>query len=316
MRRIHVSKLTVILPLVVVLAALAGCPPAPQSPTSKPDESGGGDTSTVKKAENIVVKDKPTGTLKGRVTVAGDPTGKLKNLKDENDKLLKESGQDAPVCLAGDTEVQKLVLGKDNGVANAVVWVRPAGGARFLFDKPEVDELRKKRTPPVIDQPHCAFKPRVTAMWPAYYDLKAKKQETGEKLVVKNSATINHNTKPSYDASLGRLLNKKSGDTVDQVTLDIPLTPKEPVSLSCDVHKFMVAYVWGFDHPFAAVTDKDGNFEIKNVPADVELNVYAWHELGQDGQAPGLINPGKDKGKKLTLDKDKDATENFELKLQ
>ena len=28
----------------------------------------------------------------------------------------------------------------------------------------------------------------------------------------------------------------------------------------------MKAYVWVFDHPYFAVTDDDGNFEIKNAP--------------------------------------------------
>ena len=32
-----------------------------------------------------------------------------------------------------------------------------------------------------------------------------------------------------------------------------------------------------FNHPYFAVTDKDGNFEIKNVPIDEEITVYVWH---------------------------------------
>ena len=36
--------------------------------------------------------------------------------------------------------------------------------------------------------------------------------------------------------------------------------------------------VWSFDHPYFDVTKDDGNFEIKNVPNDVALEVIAWHE--------------------------------------
>jgi hypothetical protein len=51
----------------------------------------------------------------------------------------------------------------------------------------------------------------------------------------------------------------------------------------------MRAHAWVFDHPFAAVTGKDGTFEIRNVPTGVDLHVLAWHEAvgylsGKDGE--------------------------------
>jgi hypothetical protein len=45
----------------------------------------------------------------------------------------------------------------------------------------------------------------------------------------------------------------------------------------CDIHAHMNATVMVFDHPWFAVPDASGNFEIRAVPlADQQLT--AWHE--------------------------------------
>ena len=53
--------------------------------------------------------------------------------------------------------------------------------------------------------------------------------------------------------------------------------PEIMVKIKCDVHNWMAAYVGVLDHPFYAVTDDQGNFEIKNLPAG-EYEIEAWHE--------------------------------------
>ena len=40
---------------------------------------------------------------------------------------------------------------------------------------------------------------------------------------------------------------------------------------------WMNGYVWTFDHPYAATTDADGKFEIKNAPAG-KWRLVVWHE--------------------------------------
>jgi plastocyanin len=50
-----------------------------------------------------------------------------------------------------------------------------------------------------------------------------------------------------------------------------------PVHFKCDVHKWMGAYCGVFTHPFFAVTDDQGNFEIKNVPPGNYV-IEAWQE--------------------------------------
>ena len=59
---------------------------------------------------------------------------------------------------------------------------------------------------------------------------------------------------------------------------------KFPITVACNIHGWMKAYVRVFDHPYFAVTDKDGNFEIKNAPAG-EWRLKIWHDTGWRGGA-------------------------------
>ena len=49
------------------------------------------------------------------------------------------------------------------------------------------------------------------------------------------------------------------------------------VPFKCDVHGWMNAYVGVLDHPYFAVTDKDGKFELKALPPGT-YTIEAWHE--------------------------------------
>ena len=48
----------------------------------------------------------------------------------------------------------------------------------------------------------------------------------------------------------------------------------------------MNGYVRIFDHPYYAVTDEDGKFEIKNAPVG-QFRIVYWHENGLRGGAKG-----------------------------
>lgn len=59
-----------------------------------------------------------------------------------------------------------------------------------------------------------------------------------------------------------------------------------PVQYKCTIHGWMTGYVRVFDHPYYALTDDDGKFEIKNAPVGRYRIVY-WHENGVRGGATG-----------------------------
>jgi hypothetical protein len=47
--------------------------------------------------------------------------------------------------------------------------------------------------------------------------------------------------------------------------------------LGCDLHRWMTAYAGVVNHPYFAVTDAAGLFEIKNVPPGT-YTIDAWQE--------------------------------------
>src|SRR5207302_1584852 len=81
----------------------------------------------------------------------------------------------------------------------------------------------------------------------------------------KNTAPMPHNYKidsPPANPSLNQLL--PPGKTLDVKDWKAANAPSK---VSCTIHGWMNGYVRVFNHPYYAVTDADGNFEIKGAPA-------------------------------------------------
>jgi hypothetical protein len=47
--------------------------------------------------------------------------------------------------------------------------------------------------------------------------------------------------------------------------------------LRCDIHGWMTAFIGVISHPYFAVSDRAGSFEIANVPVG-QYSIQAWHE--------------------------------------
>jgi len=84
-----------------------------------------------------------------------------------------------------------------------------------------------------------------------------------------------------FNAKNASLLNvpmPDPGQEIDHKFLRTPLKNERGVMrLQCDVHNNMNAYWAGFDHPYFAVTDAEGKFEISGIPPG-KYTVIAWHE--------------------------------------
>lgn len=163
-----------------------------------------------------------------------------------------------------------LINPKSRGVRNVVVWLRPATQDRASklptsAIHPDLSIGKAKTVNHVIDQPCCQFVPRITLA------------REGDTLEVKNSAPVNHNVKwmssenGEFNVNLGPGQSHK---------LPSPLkAERTPVGFECNVHPWMKGQVRVFDHPYFALTDEEGLFEIKNAPVGTFHIVYA-HEKG------------------------------------
>ena len=72
------------------------------------------------------------------------------------------------------------------------------------------------------------------------------------------------------------------------------------VKVFCDIHSHMTATVLVFDHPWYAVPDEDGRFEIPAVPAG-NWQITAWHERLGDTMLDVRVEPGRPAGADFVL---------------
>ena len=196
------------------------------------------------------------GDLKGQLIFDGDvPAPKLK-VKKGDDKV-----RDAKCCAAQNVEDDTLVVNpKNKGIAHAFVYLRKVKSSEI---HPELKESEEKEVK--FDQKGCKFNPHALVV------------RTDQIVTVLSDDPIPHNTHTFP------ILNKGENVIIapnDRVGIKFPkFVTKEPLpfEVKCDIHPWMSARWLIVDHPYAAVTDKDGKFEIKNLP-EGEIKVTFWHE--------------------------------------
>jgi plastocyanin len=164
-----------------------------------------------------------------------------------------------PVCIkqtANAPQTQETyIVGKDGkSLANVFVYVKEGLSPDYSFDVPT--ESAK------IDQQNCRYHPHVFGM------------RVGQKLEIVNSDPTLHNIHAVPKANT----EFNNGQPIQGMKMDHTFTAKEVmVPFKCDVHGWMNAYVGVLDHPFFAVTDDEGKFDIKGLPPGT-YTIEAWHE--------------------------------------
>jgi hypothetical protein len=176
------------------------------------------------------------------------------------------------------------VVGADGGLANVLVFVK-SGLADKNFPMPtEV---------PVLDQVGCEYMPFVMGV------------RVNQKFKIKNSDPTMHNVHATPKAGTGNKEFNMAQPVKDMVTEKSFDAPEVVVRFKCDVHDWMFAYVGVFDHPFFAVTGKDGSFKIPGLPKGRYV-VEAYH-VKTHGQNPGVTQ-------EVTVDGNAQANFTIELK--
>jgi len=176
------------------------------------------------------------GTVEAFVTYAGAPAVEKIAVNKDTEKCGTEA------------VIQKVAVGANKGLANAVVSVVGATGEAAT------------KTKASIEQKGCEFSPHVVAMMP------------GE-LEIRNSDDILHNvhTYSTANPPINKAQPKFKKTMVER--FDKP----ELIKLTCDVHSWMLAWIVVMPHPFFGVTDGAGVAKIENVPAG-RHTLEVWHE--------------------------------------
>jgi hypothetical protein len=194
---------------------------------------------------------------------AGAITGRVRLTGPAPAPVMVQPVHDAAVCGRRARALRSLMLGPDQSVRDAIVYIDPSGSwaKTRSQDEPTV----------VLDQRDCEFVPRIQIA------------RSGAPLILKNSDPLLH------VVEIDSLSPTNQPKTLLMVATPYAGFEKryqlanftEPTLLRArcgNGHNWMAAYIAVMPHPWAALTDANGEFNIRNVPAGLH-KVYAWHEM-------------------------------------
>ena len=167
------------------------------------------------------------------------------------------STKDPAVCGASE-EIpnEELVVNPENkGIANVFVFLPKAPTG---YKAPKADKEL------IFDQKNCKFLPHSLCI------------QVGQTVKVLSDDGVPHNTHtfPLRNAGFNQTVSPNDRKGVE---LKYSKAEKLPIEVKCDFHTWMKAYHLILDHPFMAVSDANGKFEIEGLPAG-KHEFTVWHE--------------------------------------
>jgi hypothetical protein len=186
------------------------------------------------------------GSLSGTVRFEGTPP---------DNELLRLSTDKKCVLNAGpNPQSDAILVSADGALKNTFVYVKDGLESGYAFDPPA--------GPAKLDQHGCIYTPRVLGV------------RVGQSIEIVNSDDTMHNVHAL--PMVNQEFNKSQPKVNDRMTTAFT-APEVMVRFKCDVHGWMAAHVGVVDHPYFAVSDAAGRFEIKDLPPGT-YTLEAWHE--------------------------------------
>jgi hypothetical protein len=208
---------------------------------------------------------------------AGEVTGSVK-LDGAAPKMKAINMAAEPACSKGRTTPavsEEVVTGDGGALANVVVYVK-SGLDGYSFPPPA--------TPVKFEQQGCQYHPHVAAL------------EVGQNIDVVNDDQTTHNIHPIP------MINREWNESQPPGAAPIEKSfPREEIAIpvKCNVHPWMKAYMAVLSNPYFQVTEKDGKFDLKNLPPGT-YSIVAWHEL-YGSSDPQMVTIGPKETKNVTF---------------
>jgi plastocyanin len=188
-----------------------------------------------------------TATIHGKVTLDGPPPAPRTIDMSAEPNCAKTSSAPA---------VWPQVVADANGnLANVVIFVKDFPADYIVAPPPATNGA--------LTQRGCMYDPHVVAV------------RAGQNLEISNADQTTHNllAMPEQNPKFNR------SETPGSAPIDVAFAvPELAIPLRCNVHPWMKSYVFVFRHPYFAVTNADGTFEIKGLPPGT-YGIQAWQEL-------------------------------------
>ena len=168
---------------------------------------------------------------------------------------------------------EEVVVGAGGELANVIVYVKNAPAGSYPTPGPTV-----------LDQHGCKYVPHVTVA------------QVGQPIQIKNSDATLHNVHalPEINSAFNE------GQPVQGMvsTKKFDKAEMKPFRIKCDVHGWMKSYMAVLPHPFHAVSQMNGTFNIANLPPGT-YTLVAWHE--KYGEKEQAVTVGAKEQKQVTF---------------
>lgn len=194
---------------------------------------------------------------------AQDATLKMRFVYDGTAPVVSniDPNKDAAFCGKHDIPNEKLIVNPDsNGIKNVIVHVytRSSGD-----DLPETTPANATH---ILANEECRFEPHVVIA------------RTGDKLKITNPDAVGHNANLNFIRNTPQNLMIPSSQ---EKVVDLEEEEPAPIPVECNIHPWMKAFVVVLEHPFADVSDENGNITIEGLPAGKEITFAVRFEGGK-----------------------------------
>ena len=237
----------------------------------------------------LVARSAEWGNLRGRFVLDGKAP----------ERPLLVLNKDVEFCGKHEPRLEKLVVHpQDQGIANVVVWLDVKAGEKVaIHESYSSAEKAKVR----LANKGCRFDPHITVL------------HTGQTLLIDNPDQVDHNTAASLDRNSPFNELTPAGRSAEKNKFN--QSEKLPAPIQCAIHPWMTGWLVVKDHPYVAVSDEHGRFEIKHLP-DGEQTFVVWQEVS--GYIQEVTRDGKSetwKKGKVTLKIMADGNDLGEIKV-
>ncbi len=185
----------------------------------------------------------------------------------------------SPACVQANSwpVVPPIVVTGENGAfANVVIYVKDGLG-HYRYDTPLETA--------VLAQKNCMYVPHVVALM------------TDQPFEIQNNDPTMHNVHPMPKHNRQWSTSQPVGSAALKSTFS---RPEFAMAVLCNVHPWMRAVVFVFDHPYFAVTSTAGTFELKNLPPGT-YTIEAWQEAYRAQDQTVTIGPKESKAISFTF---------------
>jgi hypothetical protein len=259
LNRMRLTMPCILLTAAVALGGLGGCAPS-DDPGDGGGAEGGNDAAAPKSSDSAAPPETALAGVTGKISFQGTPPERVELPMDEE----CEAHVKGEPTLSDD-----LVVGEQGGLRWSFVYI----------SNPPEGDYAVPEEPVVLDQVGCRYTPHLIGL------------QAGQRLLAKNSDPFTHNVR-TY-ARINRAVNMTTLQDAESRLSSVKSTAKveKEVRIKCDIHPWMQSFMFILDHPFYAVTDEGGNFQIEGLP-DGSYDLTVWHEMFDEQIVPITVENG------------------------